>query len=124
MQPNTNPAALAEEIKTAIQGLSGDSSYPDLLAAVDQLAAATEQCRHASEQAQWMLHDNITVMQAAWIDWQRGDGADDAMEWIENTLSGPGLIPDEDEPNGQNAQAWYDANNSLALKQKLEASNG
>ncbi|OWY39367.1 hypothetical protein CEK28_08595 [Xenophilus sp. AP218F] len=42
MQPNTKPAALADEIKDAIRGLSGDSSFPDLLAAVDKLAADAE----------------------------------------------------------------------------------
>ncbi|WP_225547271.1 hypothetical protein [Chromobacterium violaceum] len=118
MQPNINPAALAEEIKAAIRELAGDSSYPDLLEAVDKLAADAEGSRQACEQAQWMLHDNITAMQAAWIEWKHGAGADSAMEWIENTLAGPGLIPDEDEPNSQNAQAWHDVNCSLALKNK------
>ncbi|MEN7429199.1 hypothetical protein VA599_00490 [Chromobacterium sp. TRC.1.1.SA] len=124
MQPNINPAALAEEIKAAIRELVGDSSYPDLLAAVDKLAAEANASQQAGEFAQLILHDNITAMQAAWLEWKHGAGADSAMEWIENTLDGPGLIPEEDEPNSQNAQAWHDANCSRALKQKLEASNG
>ncbi|AXE31585.1 hypothetical protein DK842_17770 [Chromobacterium phragmitis] len=75
----------------------------------------------AAQQQQWLLHDNITTMQSAWIEWKHGQGAAAAMEWIENTLSDPGLIPDEDELNSQNAQAWHDANCSRALKQQQEA---
>jgi len=58
------------------------------------------------------LHDQIVVMQAAYIEWQHGNGAEAAMQWIANTLAGPGHIPDEDAPYGKEAQAWFDANNS------------
>ena len=34
------------------------------------------------------------------------------MVWIQNGLFGPGLIPDEDEPYGKEAQAYFDANRS------------
>src|SRR5690242_19712948 len=37
-------------------------------------------------------NDHLVVMQAAWIEWRRGRGAEEAMIWIENTLDGPGLI--------------------------------
>src|SRR5690554_543919 len=47
----------------------------------------------------------VAVMQAAWIEWRRGRGADAAMQWIENTLIGPGLIPGDDESD---AQAFFD----------------
>ena len=56
------------------------------------------------------LHDNLTAMQAAWIEWRRGNGAEAAMEWIENTLSGPGLIPGPDEEYAGEPQAYFDAN--------------
>lgn len=59
-----------------------------------------------------MFHDQIVAQQAAWIEWQHGDGAEAGMQWIENGLCGPGHIPDEDAPYGKEAQAWYDANNS------------
>ena len=59
-----------------------------------------------------LFHDQITGMQAAWIEWRRGKGAEAAMQWIENYLSGPGLIPKEDEPWANEPQAWYDANKS------------
>lgn len=57
-------------------------------------------------------NDLLVVMQAAWIEWTHGEGAESAMEWIDNTLSGPGLIPDETDPFGKEAQAYFDANRS------------
>jgi len=57
-----------------------------------------------------MHHDLLVVMQAAWIEWQRGAGANSAMQWIHNTLMGPGLIPDDDEPYASEPQAYFDKN--------------
>ncbi len=57
-------------------------------------------------------HDLIVAMQAAYIEWKHGRGADAAMQWIGNTLRGPGLIPGEGEPYATEAQAWFDANNA------------
>lgn len=62
-----------------------------------------------------IIHDMVVAQQAAWIEWQHGRGAEVAMAWIQNGLVGPGHIPDEDEPWGKEAQAWYDANCSNAL---------
>jgi hypothetical protein len=59
------------------------------------------------------------AMQAAWIEWQHGRGAEHAMQWIENTLDGPGLIP-EPEP-GQGAQAYFDAQWAKVEKWRREA---
>lgn len=59
-----------------------------------------------------VIHDMTVANQAAWIEWQHGDGADSAMEWIENGLIGPGLIPEDDEPHAKDAQAYFDANKS------------
>ncbi len=56
------------------------------------------------------MNDLIVTMQAAWIEWKYGRGADAAMLWIENSLDGPGSIPDPDEPYATEAQAWYDLN--------------
>ncbi|WP_440030432.1 hypothetical protein [Chromobacterium amazonense] len=113
---------LAEEVETAMSGGRSNECQSiaiTALVAAAKLAAVRHQAE--SEKLQWLLHDNILAMQAAWIDWKHGAGADSAMEWIENTLDGPDLIPDEDEPNSQNAQAWYDANCSQALKRQQEA---
>lgn len=59
-----------------------------------------------------MYHDLLVVMQAAWIEWQRGKGAETAMLWIDSTLDGPGIIPAEDEPYAFDAQKYYGANKS------------
>ncbi|QGZ42686.1 hypothetical protein IP92_04907 [Pseudoduganella flava] len=53
------------------------------------------------------LHNVIAGNQAAWLEWDRGQGAEAAMEWVHNGLVGPGLIPDAAE--GIGAQAWFDA---------------
>lgn len=58
------------------------------------------------------VNDLICAMQAAWIEWKHGKGAEAGMQWIENTLDGPDLIPDENEPYGKEAQAWIDKNRS------------
>lgn len=57
-----------------------------------------------------MLHNMITAQQSAWIEWRHGKGAERAMQWIENGLEGPGLLPNESEPWAKEAQAWYNAN--------------
>lgn len=57
-----------------------------------------------------IVHNMVVAEQAAWIEWQHGEGAEAAMHWIGNGLAGPGHIPNEAEPYGKDAQAWYDAN--------------
>jgi hypothetical protein len=57
-----------------------------------------------------VVHWMTVGQQAAWIEWKHGEGADAGMRWIHNGLLGPGLIPDEDEPYGKEAQAYFDAN--------------
>jgi hypothetical protein len=59
-----------------------------------------------------VLHNNIVAMQSAYIEWKHGKGAEAAMQWIENTLDGPDLLPSEDEPFAKDAQAYFDANAS------------
>ena len=62
-----------------------------------------------------IIHDMVVANQAAWIEWKHGGGADAAMEWVENGLAGPGMIPGEadddipeDDPILQNAQDYFD----------------
>lgn len=62
-----------------------------------------------------IFRDKIVGEQAAYIEWQHGKGADAGMQWIANGLGGPGFIPDENEPWGTEAQAYYDANKSDPL---------
>jgi hypothetical protein len=78
-----------------------------------RLAAAADELARAKKLANDMgkiIHDMTVAQQAAWIEWQHGKGAEEAMSWIHNGLVGPGFIPDEDEPYGKEAQAWFDAN--------------
>ncbi|MFV3284360.1 hypothetical protein ACNFCI_09935 [Pseudomonas sp. NY15356] len=44
-------------------------------------------------------------MRAAVVEWQKGKGADAAMQWIWNGLRGPGELPPEEETQ---AQAYFD----------------
>lgn len=55
----------------------------------------------------FVIENQVILMQAAWIEWKHGRGAEAAMEWIENCLDGPNLIPFNEE-NGADAQAYYD----------------
>lgn len=59
-----------------------------------------------------MANDLLVTMQAAWIEWRNGRGAEAAMQWIENTLDGPGLIPDDDDPYINDAQSFHGINRS------------
>lgn len=64
-----------------------------------------------------LVHDHVVLMQAAYIEWRHGEGADAAMTWIENTLFGPGHIPKETDPYSKDAQAYFDANRSNPFPQ-------
>lgn len=57
-----------------------------------------------------IMHDQTTAMQSALIEWKHGKGAEAGLQWIVNTLMGPGLLPDFDAEHGTNAQFWFDAN--------------
>lgn len=48
---------------------------------------------HAARAMAYAFARNVASMQAAYIEWTRGDGADHGMAWIGNTLCGPGLLP-------------------------------
>lgn len=79
-------------------------------AALSQPAAQGDSRADMAKELANMHHDLLVVMQAAWIEWQRGAGANSAMQWIHNTLMGPGLIPDDDEPYASEPQAYFDKN--------------
>lgn len=72
---------------------------------------AVEKAWRDAYQRMMDMHDGLlVVMQAAVIEMRHGDGAESAMDWIGNTLDGPGLIVADDDPHGKDAQAYYDAN--------------
>ena len=60
--------------------------------------------------AQRLVHNLIVTMQAAYIEWKHGGGAEEAMAWIENQLDGPDLIPDPDDPFGKDAERFFQTN--------------
>lgn len=92
---------------------SFDSQHcPDCNQPADALDAEIAKLKKAYQELGNMFHDQIVAQQAAWIEWQHGAGAEAGMQWIENGLCGPGHIPDEDEPYGTEAQAYFDANKS------------
>lgn len=62
-----------------------------------------------------IMHDQTTAMQSALIEWKHGNGAEAGLQWIVNTLMGPGLLPDFDAEHGTNAQFWFDANQSQPM---------
>lgn len=57
-----------------------------------------------------IIHDQGVAMQAAWIEWKHGKGAEAAMQWIEAELEGPGHIPDDSDQFHDNADMWYASN--------------
>lgn len=64
-----------------------------------------------------IIHDLTVANQAAWIEWKHGDGAEAGMQWVENGLAGPGMIPGEDDDDGdnpllKNAQDYFDRHSS------------
>lgn len=56
-----------------------------------------------------IMNDLLVGNQSAWIEWQHGNGAEAAMEWVKNSLAGCGT-PNEDARWSKDAQAWYSAN--------------
>lgn len=70
----------------------------------------TDQEREHLKMVTNMHHDALVTMQAALIEWKHGKGAEAALQWLVNTLAGPGLLPSADEPWGKDAQRYMDAN--------------
>lgn len=62
-----------------------------------------------------IIHDQTVAMQSAIIEWQHGNGAEAGLNWIVNTLEGPGHLPDFDAPHSKHAQFWFNANQANPL---------
>ena len=88
----------------------------DPVAAIETLRAeAAKSERRAITFGDLMTRQGI-AMQAALIEQAIGKGDEAALEWISNTLEGPGLLPNFSEaahlpktPVDGPAQAWFDA---------------
>ncbi|WP_217468977.1 hypothetical protein, partial [Paraburkholderia phenoliruptrix] len=88
------------------------AEYEKVMAECERLRVDNAKLLRSGQMMSTIMHNNTVAMQAAWIEWQHGEGAEGAMEWIENTLEGPGLIPEDEEPHATEAQAYFDANKS------------
>lgn len=100
-------ATMGDTLKQRFEGMQAEVRRVDaLLAERDQRIADLE--RHGKTMSQ-IMNDLLVGNQAAWIEWQHGKGAEEAMVWVEGSLAGVG-VPDEDEPWAREAQAWYSAN--------------
>ncbi len=94
----------------AIWGQREDGSWygnPSAHCLIRQMMDSIKELNHA-------IHNMVTAEQAAWIEWKHGKGADAGMQWIENGLFGPGLIPGDTGPYSKRSQHWYDANRTDA----------
>lgn len=80
----------------------------DLLLA--EVEAADNKAKGLIKTLSDIIHDQTVAMQSAIIEWQHGSGAEAGLNWIVNTLSGPGHLPDFDAPHGKHAQFWFNAN--------------
>ncbi|RQS85138.1 hypothetical protein [Burkholderia seminalis] len=80
-----------------------------------QETRAAEQSESLVKSLSNIVHDQIVAMQSAIIEWQHGNGAEAGLNWIVNTLAGPGNLPDFDAPHGKHAQFWFNANQANPL---------
>ena len=72
---------------------------------IAELKDENEYIRNRFKELDRMFGKNLLIMQAAIIDWRVTGDAKEGMEWIYNTLLGPGELPSEDE---KDAQAYFD----------------
>ncbi|GAB0151064.1 hypothetical protein [Marinobacterium sp. BA1] len=77
---------------------------------LERAMSMIERLREGMQRDGEIMNNMIAANQAAWIQWQRGQGAEAAMVWVHNGLDGLGLIPDESEAWSDDPQAYYDAN--------------
>lgn len=76
-----------------------------MASAYDELKAENEALRMQVKELDLLFGRYLLGMRAAVVEWQKGKGADAAMQWIWNGLRGPGELPPEEETQ---AQAYFD----------------
>lgn len=76
-----------------------------LMAEIDQFKAENEALRMQVKELDLMFGRYLLGMRASVVEWQKGKGADAAMQWIWNGLRGPGELPPEEETQ---SQAYFD----------------
>ena len=82
----------------------------------DELRAELKRHKAHIRMGNDIITNQCIAMQAALLEQSIGKGDEAALEWISNTLCGPGLLPDDSEaahlpetPTKGPAQAWFDA---------------
>ncbi|MEE1914983.1 ead/Ea22-like family protein [Pseudomonas asiatica] len=74
-------------------------------ASILELLAENKALRMQVKELDLMFGRYLLGMRASVVEWQKGNGADAAMQWIWNGLRGPGELPPEEETQ---AQAYFD----------------
>lgn len=99
----------------------GENTMLDELESKDkriaELEDENEYIRKRFKEIDLFFGKNILVMQAAIIEWRATGNAKNALEWIYNTLWGPGELPSEDE---KDAQAYFNREYAPIDKELME----
>lgn len=87
-----------------------DISWPaeeilDLIARLRAAEADAKLARKRVEELDLLFGRYLLAMKASVVEAENGRGYEAAMQWIINSLAGPGEMPPEDEPD---AQAFFD----------------
>lgn len=105
-------------LRSFLHGVNAQDSRAILQKFVNALPSEDERFGQLQDLAKSLGHicqDQVVLMQAAYIEWKHGAGAEAAMRWIRNTLAGPGNVPAPEEPYAREAQAYFDANRASPL---------
>lgn len=95
--------ARAEQLRALAS--QGSVVTADLMAERDQLKAENELARMRIKELDLLFGRYILAMRSALIEEEHGKGPAAAMEWIYNSLAGPGELPPEGETD---SQAYFD----------------
>ncbi|MHA9726923.1 3'-5' exonuclease [Vibrio parahaemolyticus] len=77
----------------------------------------SQQIKAAAKQLDKLINNQVVTMQSAYIEAAYGKGPEAGMQWIANSLFGPGFIPSDEEVEKyeKSAQLFYNANCSDPL---------
>lgn len=98
--------------------LLGMEEEGDPVVEVERLRNDLARMERGAKSMSYVIDNHCIAMQSALID-AHERGHQQGLQWIWNTLVGPGLLPDFDEAKAMGgAQAWFDAKTaeSEALK--------
>lgn len=104
------PAAPVAAVGEAVAHADAEAQLSTLRDQVARLERERDQQLRMRIEFGDIISNHCIAMQSALIEWYGSGTADSGMQWIENTLSGPGLLPDMKEASALGgAQAWFDA---------------